>query len=136
MRDLTKSIASFSWAMSVFGAQQLANMMRPQAAGAGLDAVTKATENQLGDAFKSTYKMGDQMQRGMVDMAFQMMGPEGWDPSQWMKRGSEMMRQATEAMGSAVRSATGGASGPAAHPPGGGGAEGGEGWGPVPPQGA
>jgi hypothetical protein len=77
MRDFTKSMFSFSWALSLFGVQQMANMMMAQApdrsrskATEAFDCVTRATEEQLGDTLKETFKAADKLQRGMVDMMF------------------------------------------------------------------
>ena len=77
MRQFTKSLGSFSWAMSLFGLKQLADMMTPQdpagtsEAGAGpaaLDAMAQAAHEHLGDGYKEAFKSGDQMFRAMVDM--------------------------------------------------------------------
>jgi haloalkane dehalogenase len=75
MRELTKSAFSFSWAMSVFGAQQLVNVFSPSRAVKAFDDVTRATEAELGDVFRSALRAGDAVQRGLVDMAF------GWTAS-------------------------------------------------------
>jgi hypothetical protein len=74
MREFTKSMLSFSWAMSLFGMQQMANWMTPGGGMSGnkaaecFDRVTRATEEQLGDALQETFKAGDKMQRAMVDI--------------------------------------------------------------------
>lgn len=128
IRDLTKSMLSFSWAMSLFGVEQLANTLTPQSPGqpthktaAALQAVTQAAEAQLGGALRGAFKAGDQMQRGLVDIMFSFVTLEALNPSQMMRMTSDMMRQTTEAMG---RGMPGGPAGP--QPQGG--------WGPIPPQ--
>ncbi|MCA1593775.1 MAG: hypothetical protein LC754_14225, partial [Acidobacteria bacterium] len=73
MREFMKSMFGFSWAMSLFGARQLGNSLRADAAtqqqsAAELDAVTHAAEEQMGDTLKSLFKSGDRIQRGVVDM--------------------------------------------------------------------
>ena len=74
MRDLTKSMMTFPWAISMFGVQQMANMMSPPPEGrvagtsAALDRVTEATEEQLDGWMKQTYKLGNTVQRSLVDM--------------------------------------------------------------------
>jgi hypothetical protein len=107
MREFTKSVLSFSWAMSVFGVQQMANLMkRPDPnraqgpAAEAFDGVTRATEAQLGKTLQETFRAGDKFQRGMVDM---MLGP-------FMQQGGGargMMDRASEAMGQAMRQAGG-----------------------------
>lgn len=95
MRDLTKSINSFTWAISLFGLEQMVNVLRPGKAAASMDAVTDAAERQLGDVMKSTFRAGDNLQRGMVDMAMGMFSPEMLDPTRWAKMASETVSQAT-----------------------------------------
>ena len=102
MREFTKSMFSFSWAMSLFGLQQLGNMLtrpdstrpRPKAAEA-FDCVTQAAEDQLGNILKETFKTGDRFQRAMVDMMFGSFMGRGMN-------GAGMMQAAAGAMGQAA----------------------------------
>lgn len=119
MRDLTKSIASFSWAMSLFGARQLANLFRPSEAAESFDAVTQATERQLGDVLRSAFQMGDRIQRGMVDITFGLMGMSGLEADRWAGAAADAMGRAADAAGSGLRGASWG---PAQE----------TGWGPMP----
>lgn len=82
MREFTKSFFSFSWAMSLFGAGQLAKIVVPPSQGqqahpatAAFNAVAEAASNQLGDSIGATFKVGDNMQRGTVDMLFNVLSP-------------------------------------------------------------
>ena len=102
MREFTKSMFSFSWAMSLFGMQQMTNWMtaqdpsRPRGkATEAFDRVTQATEEQLGDVLKETFKAGDKFQRAMVDM---MLG--AFMPRQGS--GTGMMGMAADAWGQAT----------------------------------
>lgn len=97
MRDLTKSINSFSWAISLFGLDQMMNLLRPSKAAAAFDAVTDATERQLGDVMKSTFRAGDNMQRAMVDMTMGFMSMEAMDPRRWTRMAGDVMGRTTEA---------------------------------------
>ena len=124
IRDLTKSMISFSWAMSLFGTKQLVNVLMPEKATTAFDAVTRATEEQLGDVLKGAFRAGDQLQKGMVDMTFSLLTLEAFNPSQMMKMASDTMRQTTGAPGQGTQG------GPA------GSQERTMGWGPVPPPGA
>jgi hypothetical protein len=106
IRDLTKSLLSFSWAMSLFGVNQLTNTLIPQTpsqpthrAATAFNTVTQATEEQLGSTLKGVFKAGDQLQKGMVDLMFGVLSLETFNPSQMMRMTSDMMRQATGAFG-------------------------------------
>jgi len=106
IRDLTKSMLSFSWAMSLFGAQQVTNFLTPQdpsqpthKATVAFNAVTQATQEQFGDTLERAFKAGDQLQKGMVDLMFGMLSLEAFNPSQMMRMTSDMMRQTTGAIG-------------------------------------
>ena len=74
MRELTKSLLSFSWSMSVFGLSQAANLLAPQQASAAFDDVTRCTEKQLDSFSRSVFNAGDQLQRGLVDLTFRAFG--------------------------------------------------------------
>jgi hypothetical protein len=65
MLDMSRSMVRLSWAMTVFGAQQAANMMTPSKVAdsgknlaATFDAVSHAIEGQFGSGFQSAYRMG------------------------------------------------------------------------------
>src|SRR5687767_2703613 len=81
MRDLTKSMMSFSWAMSLFGLRQMTCMLNPQSWGntaATFENVTRSTEDQLGPTTQSIFRAGDSLQRGMVDMMFSLFTFGAW----------------------------------------------------------
>ncbi len=65
MRDMSQAMMRLSWAMTVLGAQQAANMVTPskmaksgESLATALDAVTKAIEGQLGSGLKNAYRTG------------------------------------------------------------------------------
>jgi hypothetical protein len=70
MREFTKSMTSYTWAMSLFGLQQMINVFRPGKATESFNHVTKAAEDQFGDALKATFRAGDNLQKGLVDVTF------------------------------------------------------------------
>ena len=70
MREFTKSMTSYTWAMSLFGLQQMVNVFHPGKATESFNNVTKATEDQFGDALKATFRAGDNLQKGLVDVTF------------------------------------------------------------------
>jgi hypothetical protein len=113
IRDLTKSMLSFSWAMSLFGIEQLTNTLIPQSpsqpnhrATTAFNAVTHAAEEQLGGVLKGVFKAGDQLQRGMVDLMLGFLSLEATNPSQIMRTTSDMMRRTTEAFGQGSQNST------------------------------
>lgn len=116
MRDLTKSMFSYGWAMSVFGMQQMMNLLNPrdgmQKTAEALQHVASAAANELGGTLNGTFRVGDDMQRGMVDLMFGAGMGGMLDPTRWMRMGTEMMQQtanvadqATQAAGQATQAA-------------------------------
>jgi hypothetical protein len=103
MRELTKSIGSFSWAMSLFGARQMLNALQPSRATDAFDTVTRETESQLGDALRATFQSGDRIQRSLVDLTFGMVGLGALDPGRWGQTASQMAGGAAEAMAATGR---------------------------------
>jgi hypothetical protein len=60
MRDLIQSLMSFSWAMSLFGARQLQNVLaggRPGTAAGAFQAVTSSAEAQLSASLRGAARM-------------------------------------------------------------------------------
>jgi hypothetical protein len=77
MRELFKSMLSFSWGISMFGIKQLGNLLAPldpsqpqNKAATAFEAVTRATKEQLDDVLKEVFRAGDRWQRGMMDSMF------------------------------------------------------------------
>src|SRR5205814_3061956 len=79
MLELTKSAISYSWAMSLFGAQQLANLVTAgdlrdptHRVNAAFYPVTQAFENQLNDSdlIFGAFLVGDDAQRALVNFTF------------------------------------------------------------------
>jgi len=103
MRTFAKSMVSYSWAMSLFWAKQMANVMIPSAgnpfekASNSFEPVTKATVDQFGSTLRAVYNAGDTMQKGFVDMAFGMMNPASWDPGRMMKMSAETVQRTAKA---------------------------------------
>jgi len=123
MREFTKSAVRFSWAMSLFGLKQMTNIFAPPPSPGGthpatdaFNKVTDCTEEQFGNVLDSTFKAGDNLQRGLVDLMF------GWLTLQPFT-GGRGMRSAADAMADAARRAADAAAG---RP------QDGTGWGPIP----
>ncbi len=63
--------------MSLFGAQQMFNLFRPSKAVQSFEQVTSATEDELDRSLQGIFKMGDDVQRRMVDLMFGAVGSGG-----------------------------------------------------------
>jgi hypothetical protein len=74
MRELTKSMLSFTWSMSVFGLSQAVNLLSPRQAASAFDEVTRRAEEQLGPSTRQIFGVGDNLQRGFVDLTFRALG--------------------------------------------------------------
>jgi hypothetical protein len=74
MRDVTKALTSYTWAMSVFWTQQMFNLMGLGGSGSwqrstrALDNVIDATAGEMGDTMRAVFRGGDTLQRGLVDV--------------------------------------------------------------------
>ena len=94
VRELTKSVLTLPWAISMFGLQQVANLVAPPTrkgitgAAAAFDAVSDATEHQLDGWFKQTYEVGNGVQHALVDLMM-LRAPEV-DSSTLMRMAAEM----------------------------------------------
>ena len=104
MREFTKSLSSFWWAMSLFGIQQTANLMSPDRAAKAFDSMTKASQEQFGNTLKSTFNMGDRLQRTAVDLTLGMFTGQMLNPNRWLRTAADVARQSTEAVTTGVQS--------------------------------
>lgn len=99
MRELTKSMARYGWAMSIFGLQQMVNLMSPndgpRQATDSFNKVSGAAADTLSASLKSAYHAGDNVQNGMIDMFMNGLG--AMDPNRWMQAGARAARQAVNA---------------------------------------
>lgn len=119
MREFTKSMTSYTWAMSLFGLQQMVNVFRPAKATESFNNVTKATQDQFGDALKATFRAGDNLQKGFVDVTFGLLTLGMFDrggvgttaditrqTGEALRQGGRVVSQTVEAVGQTVQSAT------------------------------
>jgi hypothetical protein len=94
MRSFTKSALTFPWAISMFGVQQIANLLSsPSNKGvadvtAALDDVTHATEQHLAGWANQSYTTGNAVLRGLIDTM--MLDPPSIDSSAIMRSMAEM----------------------------------------------
>ncbi len=106
MREFTKSIFSFSWAMSLFGVQQTTNLLSPAKAAKAFDAVTDATAGQFTDVLKTSFDAGDKLQRNAVDLTLGMFSGEALNPNKWIRMASDAAKQSAEAVTKGVQGVT------------------------------
>ena len=114
---------SLTWAMSVFGLRQMGSFLSPQMAQqntTAFDRVTRCTEEQLGSLTRSTFRAGDNLQRGMVDAMFSTLSPDILDPNRVLGLSIDLLQRGVNA----VYELTSAASRPV---------QGQSGWGPMPP---
>jgi uncharacterized surface protein with fasciclin (FAS1) repeats len=110
MREIAKSLMRFSWGMSLFGVRQATHLLKPaspseqaEKIARALNLVTAATEENLDAPIKSVFKAGEQMQKGMVDMASQFLPFKEFELGWWVKRDSDSVGDETD---SGFRTAT------------------------------
>ncbi len=77
-----RAMARFTWAMSLFGVRQTAEVLAtlgtaraPRRAAAAFDAVARAAAEQLDQRLDDTYREGDRWQGGLVDAVFRALDP-------------------------------------------------------------
>jgi hypothetical protein len=98
MRELTKSMLGLSWAVSVFGAQQIGKAMAsassegPEALAAQVDEVTRTVQAHLSEAMASRFRSGDQWQRKLIDSVW----PEDLDAGKVVKSGVDVVRRSID----------------------------------------
>jgi hypothetical protein len=133
VRELTKSMTSYTWAMSLFGLQQMLNVLCPSKSTQAFNHVTKAAEEQFSEAMKATFRAGDNLQQGLVDMTFGVFtlgmldrggaratGDVARQTGEALRQGSRVVSQAVDALSQTVQSAASAAASSAQ-----------QGWGPV-----
>ena len=126
MREIAKSMLGFSWAVSLFGAQQIAKLVTPSSessdtTAAQFDEATRVVESFLTETVAQQFRAGDEWQRRMVDTlcdaaALQALDPrrladtldprpfiENIDARQALKNGVDMMQQSFDSMRQAVQ---------------------------------
>ncbi len=125
MRDLTKSMFRFSWAMSMLGIRQAKHILVPgegwDKSASAFDALSHAAEGQMGEAVRNVYRAGDELQGGVVNAVTDLASGEWSKPgealSEAMKRGweavdrswstlSDQAEDVAETVGEAVSEAT------------------------------
>lgn len=105
MRDVTKSFFSFSWAMTLLGLEQMTNLLSSERSGnrqerisKSFDAVTRATEKQLGERTRKLFDSGNELQREMVDLAFDVVRVDNLRPDRVLDRAAELAESTADSL--------------------------------------
>jgi hypothetical protein len=86
MREVAKSMLGFTWAVSLFGVQQLSKVITstpPQPedlTAAEVDEVSRAVQSHLFGAAALQFRAGDEWQRRLVDVIFDAASMQSLDP--------------------------------------------------------
>jgi hypothetical protein len=105
MRDLAKSMMSFSWAMTLFGLEQMKHLVSDDDSGdrsdriAGdLEAVTDVAKGRLSKRNASMFDSGDALQRDMVDLTFDIFRGEELKPRKMLDRAADIVEESAETL--------------------------------------
>lgn len=102
MKELAKSVGSFSWALSLFGTQQVLNLLRGLGGqgvpAAELGAVTRAATGQLQGTLRNAFEAGEQVQRSAVDLVLGVLTLEALEPNRFVALSSNVVQQSTAAV--------------------------------------
>jgi hypothetical protein len=102
MNELLKAAARFYWAMTLFGARQLGEALSrgdPCRATAAFDAVTHATEEELGDVLKGVFEVGDRLKNGLCDLAPTLLTPGAYTSRGMMRTTLNVVQQSAAVLG-------------------------------------
>jgi hypothetical protein len=84
MREMAKSLVGFTWAVSLFGLQQMSKLIAPAAeennAASEVDEVSKSVQSHLSSAYADQFRAGDEWQRRVVDVMFDAGTLKSLDP--------------------------------------------------------
>ena len=108
MRDIAKSFFSFSWASMVFGARQLLSPLQSRDPSGSAERKPGPPRGSP-DFFDRTFRAGDTLQRGMVDMMFGALTPNAVNPMWWVKQSTDTLQRS---FGAFQQTSQGGGSSP------------------------
>ena len=105
MRDLTKSFMSFSWAMTLFGLDQVRHLVADDDSGErsdrisqDLDAVTTAAKDRLSERNASMFDAGNTLQNDMVDLTFDIFRGEELKPRKMIDRAADFVEESADTL--------------------------------------
>ena len=99
MRELTRSMIRFSWAMPLLGMNQMAKLVSPGEGRGPLESTTESLEalastayEQMGPRLRELYEQGDDLQRRLVDAMFGVLdrgSGQAGEAGAWRPRGRD-----------------------------------------------
>lgn len=105
MRDLTKSFMSFSWAMTLFGLDQVRHLVADDDSGEradrislDLDAVTDAAKDRLSERNASMFDSGVSLQNDMVDLTFDIFRGDELKPRKMLDRAADFVEESADTL--------------------------------------
>ena len=103
MRDFTKSVMRYTWAMSLFGVQQVTKFVssagqnqQPHQATKSFNKVGDAAGTELEESMKNLFESGDKMQQEATDLMFSVFSPGVMNAGSINQTLSKMGNQSTE----------------------------------------
>ena len=129
MREVAKSVLGFSWAVSLFGFQQISKILAPSpaqpvdATATEVDEVSRVVQSHLVGATATQFRAADQWTRNLVDAVFDAASGRSLDPRRivrsldprevvevdprkWAETGVTMFRQSVDVVTKAVTPAS------------------------------
>lgn len=112
MRELAKSMIRFSWAMSLFGLEQLGKLVEEKKEGDeerstkvtnSFDSVSGTTQSGFSDRTRRLYDSGDQLQGEMVDAFFDFWSSDNWSPDKVLDRAADLAESSADALRKATK---------------------------------
>jgi len=105
MRELAKSAARYTWAMSLFGVQQAANVLMPsnfrqptRKANPAFFSVKQSAENEFDDIVFAAFQVGDEVQRGLTNIFFDTLALRTLNPSYISRLTSAVVEQSQDTL--------------------------------------
>jgi hypothetical protein len=105
VRDLTKSTLSYTWATSLFGLRQAANILSPREwrqpgrrANSAFFSVRQAAQNQFGDLVFGAFQIGDEVGRGLTNLFFDTLTLRAFSPDYVARLTSEVAEQTQDTL--------------------------------------
>jgi len=105
MRELAKSAVRYTWAMSLFGVQQAANVLTPSSfrqparrANSAFFSVKQAAEIEFEDIVFAAYQVGDEVQRGLADIFFDTVTLQAFHPNYLSNLTSAVVEQSQDTL--------------------------------------
>jgi len=105
MLKLTESAISYSWAVSLFGVQQLVNLVTPvdlrdptRKLNAASYAITQSTQAQFNDLIFGGFQIGQQIERSLVDLVFDTLTCRAFTPDYVSKLTADIVAQSQDTL--------------------------------------